>query len=81
MHHVRISYTEILYSSDPQGYGPISYHAEIKNLLDTMKANGLRTQGQIMAPSVNADWTPENVFDTGFLQEFADSLGVITVEK
>jgi len=46
-----------------------------------MKANGLRTQGQIIAPSVNADWTPENVFETGFLQEFADSLGVITVEK
>ena len=64
-----------------QGYGPISYHGEINNLINTMKTNGLRTQGQIIAPSVNADWTPENVFETGFLQEFADSLAVITVEK
>jgi len=81
MHHSRISRVEIPYSFGPQGYGPASYHGEINNLINTMKTNGLRTQGQIIVPSVNADWTPENVFDTGFLQDFADSLGVITVEK
>jgi len=59
----------------------MSYHGEIDSLINTMKANGLRTQGQIVGPSVNAEWTPEAVFETGFLQDFADSLGVITVEK
>ena len=46
-----------------------------------MGANGLKTQGQIVAPSVNADWTLEDIFETNFLQDFADALGVITVEK
>jgi len=59
----------------------MSYHEEINSLINTMKANGLKTQGQIVAPSVNADWTPESVFETGFLQDFADPLGVIAVEK
>jgi len=35
----------------------------------------------MIAPSVNRDWTPEDVFNTNFLVDFAQELGIITVEK
>jgi len=46
-----------------------------------MRAQGLKTQNQIIAPNVNRDWTPEAVFETNFLVDFAQELGTITVEK
>ena len=46
-----------------------------------MRSAGLKTQGQIIAPNVNRDWSPEDVFDTNFLVDFAEELGIITVEK
>ena len=46
-----------------------------------MRSAGLKTQGQMIAPSVNRDWTPEDVFNTNFLVDFAQELGIITVEK
>lgn len=64
-----------------QGYGPASYKGELQSLLDTMRSQGLKTQGQIIAPSVNRDWSPEDVFNTGFLNDFVQELGVISVEK
>ena len=46
-----------------------------------MRSAGLKTQGQMIAPSVNRDWTPEDVFNTNFLVDFSQELGIITVEK
>jgi len=46
-----------------------------------MRAAGLKTQRQMIAPSVNRDWTPEDVFNTNFLVDFAQEMGIITVEK
>jgi hypothetical protein len=46
-----------------------------------MRAQGLKTQSQIIAPNVNRDWTPQDVFDTNFLVDFAEELAIITVEK
>jgi hypothetical protein len=46
-----------------------------------MRSVGLKTQGQIIAPNVNRDWSPEDVFGTNFLVDFAQELSIITVEK
>jgi len=46
-----------------------------------MRSQNLRTQGQLIAPNVNRDWTAEDVFNTNFLVDFAQELGIITVEK
>ena len=35
----------------------------------------------MIAPSVNRDWTAEDVFNTNFLVDFAQEMGIITVEK
>lgn len=46
-----------------------------------MLSQGLKTHGQIIAPNVNRDWSPEDVFNTGFLDDFSQELGIIAVEK
>jgi hypothetical protein len=35
----------------------------------------------ILGPNVNQDWSPEDIWNTGFLKDYGDSLGVLTVEK
>jgi len=54
---------------------------EVQSLIDAMRSQNLRTQGQLIAPNVNRDWTAEDVFNTNFLVDFAQELGIITVEK
>jgi len=54
---------------------------EVQSALDAMRAQGLRTQNQLIAPNVNRDWTPQDVFNTNFLVDFAQELAFITVEK
>lgn len=46
-----------------------------------MRSQGLNTQGQIIAPNVNRDWTIEDIFNTNFLTDFAQEVGIISVEK
>lgn len=46
-----------------------------------MRSQGLKTRNQLIAPNVNRDWTTEDVFETNFLTDFAQELGIITVEK
>ena len=49
--------------------------------MNTMRAQGLRTQSQLIAPSVNGRWTFEEVIETGILADFANEIGILTVEK
>jgi len=46
-----------------------------------MRSQGLRTQGTIIGPNVNRDWTLEDIFNTNFLVDFAQELAIVTVEK
>ena len=54
---------------------------EVQGALDAMRSLNLKTQGQIIAPNVNRDWTLEDVFNTNFLVDFSQELGIISVEK
>jgi hypothetical protein len=46
-----------------------------------MRAQGLKTQNQLVAPSVNGKWPIEEVIDTGILVDFANEIGTLSVEK
>ena len=46
-----------------------------------MRAQGLKTQNQLVAPSVNGRWTVEEVIGTGLLADFANEIGILSVEK
>ena len=57
------------------------YKGEIESLLNTMRSQGLKTQNQLIAPSVNGRWPFEEVMDTGLLTDFGNDVGILTVEK
>lgn len=46
-----------------------------------MRAQGLKTQSQLIAPSVNGRWPIQEVIDTGFLADFVNEIGILSVEK
>jgi hypothetical protein len=59
----------------------LSYKGEIASLLNTMRAQGLKTQNQLISPSVNGKWPIEEVIETGLLDDFGNEIGVLSVEK
>lgn len=46
-----------------------------------MRSQGLKTQGQLISPSVNGRWTFDDVLNTGMLVDFANEIGILSVEK
>ncbi|KAJ6554258.1 hypothetical protein B0H19DRAFT_1152984 [Mycena capillaripes] len=70
----------------PATYGPFDYFGEFSDFLTQLAASGLdpagRAQGLLLGPSVaDATWTPEMVWDTGFVDAYKDNLAWLSVEK
>ncbi|KAJ7634934.1 glycoside hydrolase family 79 protein [Roridomyces roridus] len=58
----------------PKTYSPANYTDEVGLLIAAMATNLL------IGPSVSGTWTPEMVFDTGFIEKYTDSLSALSVE-
>ncbi|CDO77499.1 Glycoside Hydrolase Family 79 protein [Trametes cinnabarina] len=66
----------------PEGYGPYDYFGEFGQVLDTMRSMNLKSTSNLIGPSVaTGDWRPEDVWNTGFIQAYSDSLAALTVER
>jgi hypothetical protein len=63
-------------------YGPFDYFGEFGDLITKLGANSsIPVKNNLLAPSVaSAFWTPEMVWQTGFLDAYRDSLKYIAVE-
>jgi hypothetical protein len=63
-------------------YGPYDYFGEFGVVVDALASDtAVPTKNRLIAPSVaTGDWTPEMVWDTGFIPTYADSLGALAVE-
>lgn len=46
-----------------------------------MRSQGLKTQNQLVSPSVNGKWPVGDVINTGVLVDFANEIGILSVEK
>ncbi|KAF7297395.1 Glyco-hydro-79C domain-containing protein [Mycena indigotica] len=67
-------------------YGPFDYFGEFSDLLTQLAASGLDPTGRaaslLIGPSVaDATWTPEMVFDTGYVDAYSANLAWLSVEK
>ena len=64
-------------------YSQQNYFNEFGIVVDAIQNDpNIPTRGNLVAPSVNTGpWTPESVFDTGFLTAYDSSLGAISVEQ
>ncbi|KAJ7671748.1 hypothetical protein B0H17DRAFT_989262 [Mycena rosella] len=75
-----------LHGHRPSTYSPYDYGGEISDLLSQIASTGAdptgRSQKLLVGPNI-ADfaWTPEQVWDSGFVDTFSDNLAYLAVEK
>jgi len=64
-------------------YSPTLYGNELESLITTIDKNPLiPVKNMLLGPSVaTGPWTPEQVWETGFIDRFKDKLMALTVEQ
>ncbi|PPQ65022.1 hypothetical protein CVT24_008170 [Panaeolus cyanescens] len=66
----------------PQTYGPFDYFGEFGVLVDAVTADpNIPKKNLLIGPNVNSGaWSPEMVWDTGFIDSYTDNLAFLAVE-
>lgn len=65
----------------PSTYGPEDYFGEFGVVINAVNAdNNIPTKNNLIGPNLSGSWTPEEVWDTGFITSYSSSLGVLAVE-
>ncbi|KAG6835065.1 hypothetical protein H0H93_005181, partial [Arthromyces matolae] len=63
-------------------YGPYDYFGDFGTYVAAMQAANLPGQNLLVGPSIAyADWTTEQVWNTGFVTSYSENLAYLTVEK
>ncbi|KAJ7163680.1 glycoside hydrolase family 79 protein [Mycena filopes] len=70
-----------LHGHRPSTYGPYDYGGEFSDFLTAMSAANLDATKLIGPNIANFAWTPEMVWDTGFVDTFNANLAYLAVEK
>jgi hypothetical protein len=67
----------------PDTYSPLDYFNEFGGMMNAINNNpNMPVKNNIVGPSVAvAEWTPEVVFDTGYLTTYGSLLTAIAVEQ
>nr|GAT58634.1 predicted protein [Mycena chlorophos] len=67
----------------PPTYNASDYFADFGLVDRALKANSTKypsVNGKLIGPSISSHWKLENVWDTGFIDEYRASLGALSVE-
>ena len=67
----------------PDGYTQNDFFGEFGDLIKTMEANpNIPRNNILIGPNIaTGDWTPQMVWDTGFIDAYANNLAALSVEK
>lgn len=67
----------------PDTYSPYDYFGEFAIMMNAINADAeIPVKNRIIGPSVTGQfWTPEQVFDTGYIAAYGNNLGFISVER
>lgn len=64
-------------------YSPQAYFDEVGQLIRVIEARPdiAAVKDKLIGPSIAQVWTPESVWETGFIDVYRDNLYAITVER
>jgi hypothetical protein len=64
-------------------YGPQDYANDIGSLIKVMETDpAIKNKSMLIAPSVSGiGWTPEQVWNTGFINAYSAHLSALAVER
>ncbi|KAF7321151.1 Glyco-hydro-79C domain-containing protein [Mycena chlorophos] len=70
----------------PSTYGPFDYFGEFSDLITQLASSGLDPDGRaatlMLGPSIaDSGWTPEDVWNTGYVDTYNANLAFLAVEK
>ncbi|KAJ3552241.1 hypothetical protein NM688_g4255 [Phlebia brevispora] len=69
----------------PASYNPANYNEEFGIVVDAINSDqNIPIHGNLVAPSIigtQKGWTAEEVWDTGFVDQYSSSLGALAVER
>ncbi|KAH7913618.1 glycoside hydrolase family 79 protein [Hygrophoropsis aurantiaca] len=66
----------------PQSYAPSDYTAEFGLLIDAMDDDSnISNNNLLIGPNLAGVWTPEEVWDTGFVNDYSQHLSALAVER
>ncbi|KAJ7185481.1 glycoside hydrolase family 79 protein [Mycena filopes] len=64
-----------------KSYSPQDYTNEFGLMVAALAANAnVPVKNNLIGPSVSGTWTPEDIWNTGFIAEYTDSLSALSVE-
>lgn len=65
----------------PATYGPYDYFGEFGTVVNAVNNDPLiKSKNKLIAPNLSGVWTPEMVWNTGFVTSYSPSLGILSVE-
>ncbi|KAJ6595642.1 hypothetical protein DFH09DRAFT_144191 [Mycena vulgaris] len=71
----------VAHSHRNSSYDPQAYSDEFGELVAVLAANSnVPVKNNLIGPSVSGTWTPEMVWDTGYITKYTDSLSALSVE-
>ena len=66
----------------PEDYNQQTYFTEFGEVVNAIKSDAQITRhGNLVAPSLQGTWTLESVWDTGFLDSYANEISILAVEQ
>jgi len=67
----------------PSTYGPFDYFGEFSTLVNAMASDtNIRNQNLLIGPNIaTGAWTPEMVWNTGFVDAYSPQLAFLAVEQ
>jgi len=68
----------------PANYSPQGYFDDFGLMVNAMNADSLinaRSKTLLIGPSIQVIWTPEQVWNTGFVEAYSPQLGFLAVER
>lgn len=66
----------------PPTYGPFDFFGEYALLTQAYQNDtAIPVKNNLIAPSVSGTWTPEEVWNTGFVDSYTQYLGSLSVER
>ncbi|KAH7928005.1 glycoside hydrolase family 79 protein [Leucogyrophana mollusca] len=66
----------------PESYGPNDYTTEFGLLIDAMeKDSNIPNPNLLIGPNLAGVWTPEDVWNTGFVNDYSQQLSALAVER
>ncbi len=66
----------------PSTYSPFDYFGEFGVVVQAIgNDSSIPVRDNLIAPSVSGTWSPEDIWNTGFIPSYSSQLGSIAVEQ